>query len=152
MVRQHNSVVGPPVDMPALERTVRALADVTRLRIVGLLGTGEVCVCHIHESLGLPQSKVSRHLAYLRRAGLVRARKEGLWVYYSLAENGSAIDAVVASVRHCLGHVAATHKDRKRLEIRTGCACSLADPVPVATCCGPREAVRDSPPAGAESH
>ena len=50
-----------------------------------LLLAGEVCVCNIHDSLGLPQPKVSRHLAYLRRAGLVAARKDGLWVHYRLA-------------------------------------------------------------------
>src|SRR5206468_1824721 len=69
-----------------LERTFRALADTTRLRIVGLLLTGEVCVCHIHESLRIPQPKASRHLAYLRKAGLVQARREGLWMHYRLAE------------------------------------------------------------------
>jgi ArsR family transcriptional regulator, arsenate/arsenite/antimonite-responsive transcriptional repressor len=126
------------LDIADVERTAKALADGTRLRILGLLGRGEVCVCHIHESLGLPQSKVSRHLAYLRRAGLVTARKDGMWVYYSLADHGSPIDLVVSSVRHCLGHVSATLKDRKRLESRTGCACSPVDPIPVATCCAPR--------------
>ena len=54
-----------------LEGLFKALADETRLRILGLLLTGEVCVCHIHESLRIPQPKASRHLAYLRRAGLV---------------------------------------------------------------------------------
>src|SRR4051812_49724166 len=73
---------------PDLERVLRALADTTRLRILALLRAGEVCVCHIHESLKLPQSKVSRHLAYLRQAGLVRARRDGLWVHYSLAAWG----------------------------------------------------------------
>lgn len=52
----------------------QALTDPTRLRILGLLLTGEVCVCHIHETLKVPQSKASRHLAYLRRNGLVTTR------------------------------------------------------------------------------
>ena len=52
-----------------MERLFKALADATRLRILGSLLTGEVCVCHIHESLKTPQPKASRHLAYLRRAG-----------------------------------------------------------------------------------
>src|SRR5918999_1989869 len=63
-----------------------ALADATRLRILGLLADGEVCVCHIHEALRLPQPTVSRHLAYLRRSGLVQARRDGLWVHYRLVE------------------------------------------------------------------
>ena len=60
-----------------LEALFKALADATRLRILGLLLTGEVCVCHIHESLRIPQPKASRHLAYLRRAGLVETRRDG---------------------------------------------------------------------------
>src|SRR5712692_8448887 len=60
--------------MSEMERLFKALADATRLRILGLLLTGEVCVCHIHESLKIPQPKASRHLAYLRRAGLVETR------------------------------------------------------------------------------
>ena len=68
----------------AVEGLFRALADTTRLRILALLATGEVCVCHVHQSLRIPQPKASRHLAYLRRAGLVDTRRQGLWVYYRL--------------------------------------------------------------------
>ena len=68
-----------------LEQLFKALADDTRLRILALLAAGEICVCHIHGALGLPQPTVSRHLASLRRAGLVATRKEGLWVHYRLA-------------------------------------------------------------------
>ena len=53
-----------------LETLFKALADKTRLRILALLGNNEVCVCHMHDSLGLPQPTVSRHLAYLRRSDL----------------------------------------------------------------------------------
>src|SRR5688572_11446497 len=79
----------PPAAAPAdtrLETLFKALADRTRLRILGLLAAGEVCVCDIHESLGLPQPTTSRHLAYLRKAGLVSGRKQGLWVHYRLAD------------------------------------------------------------------
>ena len=58
----------------------KAFADPVRLRLLNLLAEGEVCVCHLHEALDLPQSTVSRHLAYLRKRGLVVGRKEGLWV------------------------------------------------------------------------
>ena len=69
-----------------MEALFKALADATRLRILGLLLAGEVCVCDIHETLKMPQPKASRHLAYLRRSGLVETRREGLWVHYRLAE------------------------------------------------------------------
>ena len=75
----------------ALESLFKALADGTRLRILGLLLSGEVCVCHIHESLKIPQPKASRHLAYLRRAGLVDTRRDGLWIHYRLAELGDPV-------------------------------------------------------------
>jgi ArsR family transcriptional regulator, arsenate/arsenite/antimonite-responsive transcriptional repressor len=105
-----------------LETLFKALADRTRLRILGLLVAGEVCVCDIHESLKIPQPKASRHLAYLRRAGLVEARKKGLWVHYRLAPAADAVrGAVVDAVGHALGHVPAVGRDRQRLETRTGC-------------------------------
>src|SRR6185369_7910269 len=68
-----------------VDRMFRAFSDRTRLRILHLLRDGELCVCDLVETIGVPQPKVSRHLAYLRRAGLVLARKEGLWSYYKLA-------------------------------------------------------------------
>ena len=61
-----------------------ALADRTRLRLLHLMNGREVCVCHFAEILGLSQPKISRHLAYLRRAGLVRARREGKWMHYRM--------------------------------------------------------------------
>jgi ArsR family transcriptional regulator len=69
----------------SLERVFRALADRTRLRILHLLRQGELCVCDLVDLLGVPQPTASRHLAYLRRAGLVEARREGHWMYYRLA-------------------------------------------------------------------
>jgi ArsR family transcriptional regulator, arsenate/arsenite/antimonite-responsive transcriptional repressor len=126
-------------DLADIEGALKALADGTRLRILGLLAVGEVCVCHIHGSLGLPQSKVSRHLAYLRRAGLVEARKDGIWVHYRLRRSTALVDLVVSSVRHCLGHVATTQDDRTRLRTGTGaCGLPVADPVPVPSCCSTR--------------
>ena len=61
-----------------------AFADETRLRIMNLLGEGELCVCDLMRVLNEPQSKISRHLAYLRRAGLVQGRKQGLWMHYRM--------------------------------------------------------------------
>ena len=62
----------------------RALSDPTRLRLLQLLRGGELCVCDLRAALRVPQAKTSRHLGYLRRAGLVKSRKEGLWSYYRL--------------------------------------------------------------------
>ena len=68
---------------------LNALADETRLRILNLLNQNELCVCDIMRVLKEPQSKVSRHLAYLRRTGLVETRKKGLWMYYRLSRLNS---------------------------------------------------------------
>ena len=67
------------------DRLFRAFSDRTRLRILHMLGGGELCVCDLVGVLNAPQPKVSRHLAYLRRSGLVSVRKDGLWCYYQLA-------------------------------------------------------------------
>ena len=83
----------------------RAFSDRTRLRILNLLQAGggggddETCVCELVRIIDAPQPKISRHLAYLRRAGLVKARKEGLWMHYRLAAPASDLHR---SLLHCL--------------------------------------------------
>jgi ArsR family transcriptional regulator len=72
--------------MKKLAQTFKALSDETRLRILVLLTQGELCVCDLMAVLQLPQSTVSRHLAYLRNAGLLTDRREGVWMYYRLAK------------------------------------------------------------------
>jgi ArsR family transcriptional regulator len=120
----------------SLETLFKALADGTRLRILGLLLDGEVCVCHIHESLGLPQPKISRHLAYLRRAGLVEARKDGLWVHYRLARmDDPVMQALVDAAGHAIGHVASGEKDRRRLAQRVERPLRRQIPIIPAGCC-----------------
>jgi ArsR family transcriptional regulator len=66
------------------ERFFRSLGDQTRLRLLNLMGNQEICVCYLVEILGQPQPKISRHLAYLRRAGIVAARREGKWMHYRI--------------------------------------------------------------------
>jgi ArsR family transcriptional regulator len=61
-----------------------ALADPTRLRLINLMREGEVCVCFFAETLGTNNPKISRHLSYLKRADLVKGRREGKWMHYSL--------------------------------------------------------------------
>jgi ArsR family transcriptional regulator len=100
----------------ALETVHRALADKTRLRILGLLAAGEVCVCHIYGALGIPQPTASRHLAYLRRAGLVSARRDGLWMHYRIAKPADpAANSVLEATLHGLGHMPSVGVDRRRL-------------------------------------
>jgi ArsR family transcriptional regulator len=66
------------------ERFFQALGDNTRLRLLNLMGEQEICVCYLVEILGQSQPKISRHLAYLRRAGIVAARREGKWMHYRI--------------------------------------------------------------------
>ncbi len=68
----------------SIERFFLALGDNTRLRLLNLIGDREVCVCYFVEILDQPQSKISRHLAYLRKAGIVTARREGKWMHYRI--------------------------------------------------------------------
>lgn len=136
-----------PARLTHLETLFKALADPTRLRILGLLLTGEVCVCHIHESLGVPQAKASRHLAYLRKAGLVHTRRDGLWIHYRLAEaEDRTVEAMRQAVAHALQHVPEVRRDLARLQKKTGCCLPDTAGAPALTCCGPAAA---GPPAEA---
>jgi ArsR family transcriptional regulator len=84
-------------DLSRTSRLCRALADENRLRIVGLLTSGERCVCELTSALELGQSLLSHHLKTLKDAGLVTDRREGRWVYYAL--NCDALDELSASLQ-----------------------------------------------------
>ena len=85
-------------------------------------GRGELCVCEIVGVLGVPQPKVSRHLAYLRRSGLVEARREGLWMYYRLAPTQSAFHAkLLDCLACCFEDVPQLARDAKKLKCLPGC-------------------------------
>jgi ArsR family transcriptional regulator len=123
--------------LTTIEAAFKAFADPTRLRILGLLAGGEICVCNIHECLGIPQPTASRHLAYLRKKGLVLARKEGLWVHYTLAPLDEPVMRVLLNaVTHVICHCDSIRDDRRRLESQTGCC---ARPIAAASfdCCAP---------------
>ncbi len=125
-------------EIAGIENLFKALSDTTRLRILGLLLTGEVCVCHIHESLRISQSKASRHLAYLRKTGLVETRREGVWIYYRLAPSDEGtLGAIGRAVRHVLGHVPEIKRDIARLSKRTACCLPAAGEAPLLSCCAP---------------
>ncbi|MBX9578961.1 MAG: metalloregulator ArsR/SmtB family transcription factor [Gemmataceae bacterium] len=94
----------------------RAFSDPTRLRILHLLHGGEMCVGDLVKVLEVPQPTASRHLAYLRRAGLARCRKEGLWSYYSLAPaSGEFHRRLVECVACCFCEVPTLRADAARL-------------------------------------
>jgi ArsR family transcriptional regulator len=105
-------------DLDALTSVYAALADPTRLRILSLLGEGEICVCHIHASLDVPQPTASRHLAYLRKSGLVEARREGIWMHYRLAPiDHPVIAPVLKAALHALTHTTISARDERRLQV-----------------------------------
>jgi ArsR family transcriptional regulator, arsenate/arsenite/antimonite-responsive transcriptional repressor len=100
----------------------KAFADPVRLRLLNLLAEGEVCVCHLHEALELPQSTVSRHLAYLRKRGLVVGRKEGLWVHYRLAKPAGELHrTLIGCVGACFKEIDTLKQDRQKLNHDSCC-------------------------------
>src|SRR5688572_14425810 len=101
-------------DLESLTSVYAALADPTRLRILSLLGDGEICVCHLHASLDVPQPTASRHLAYLRKAGLVEARRDGIWMHYRVARiDNPVIESVVKAALHALTHTTVSVTDER---------------------------------------
>ncbi len=103
----------------------KALADPTRLRLINLIGDDEICVCFFVEVLKINQPKISRHLAYLKRAGVVAARREGKWMHYRLIEPADPFAArIFREVRSWLDNNAAMISDRTRLQ-RICCAPQL---------------------------
>jgi len=103
----------------------RALADRTRLQLLNLLRTDEVCVCFFVETLKTNQPKISRHLAYLRRAGIVGARRQGQWMHYRVVEPADADAArVLKEVMSWLANDQDMQRDRERL-IKVCCAPQL---------------------------
>src|SRR5919106_1597656 len=98
-----------------IEELFKALADRTRLRLINLMGDDEVCVCFFVEVLKLNQPKISRHLAYLRRAGVVAARREGKWMHYRVAEPPDEHAArIFREVREWLSQDMEMQRDRTR--------------------------------------
>ena len=100
----------------SMELLFRALADRTRLRLLNLMGDDEVCVCFFVEVLKTNQPKISRHLAYLRRAGLVGARREGKWMHYRISAPPDEHAAhIFTEVRAWLTQDREMQRDRERL-------------------------------------
>ncbi len=105
------------LDMRTTVPLFKALADETRLRILALLGQGELCVCDLTAALQLPQSTASRHLAVLKNAGWVSGRRQGVWMYYRLLDTGAA--SRIAMHNAILAHLeesTTARRDRKVLK------------------------------------
>ncbi|MDQ3282034.1 MAG: metalloregulator ArsR/SmtB family transcription factor [Acidobacteriota bacterium] len=114
-----------------LDVLFQALGDRTRLRLLNLVALGEVCVCYFVEILGEPQPKISRHLAYLRNAGLVSTRRDGKWMHYRLAKLPDPQAAkVVKAVLAALAADAQMQRDQRALR---------------AACCAPKPLIADAP-------
>ncbi len=96
-----------------------ALADPTRLRLLNLMNGREVCVCYFVEILKQSQPKISRHLAYLRKAGIVNARRDGKWMHYRLKKLEASREKILSETLHHLGKEPQIKKDWQRL--KQGC-------------------------------
>ena len=102
-----------------LDLLFKGFADPTRIRILSLLAAGELCVCDIVDILQLPQPTVSRHLAYLRRMGLVEATREWKFAHYRLAEPGDAVhQSLLNCARTCFVGIASLDEERAQAEAR----------------------------------
>jgi ArsR family transcriptional regulator, arsenate/arsenite/antimonite-responsive transcriptional repressor len=102
-------------DVDRLAELFQALSDPTRLRLLNLISRGEICVCFLVEALKEPQPKISRHLAYLKRTGVVDTRRDGKWMHYRLSEDLDDDErSVVEGALRVVGPVAA--RDASALE------------------------------------
>ncbi|MBI5871002.1 MAG: winged helix-turn-helix transcriptional regulator [Actinobacteria bacterium] len=102
--------------MKETAQSFKALSDETRLRILGLLLSGELCVCELMAILELPQSTVSRHLAYLKNSGLVSDQRRGTWMHYRLVEGDSAFHReLLEFLQKTLSGLPQVREDQKKL-------------------------------------
>jgi len=123
-----------------IELLFRALADRTRLRLLNLMGADEVCVCYLVEVLQMSQPKISRHLAYLRRAGVVAARREGKWMHYRIVEPSDPhARGIFSEVR---AHLAKNREMRRDHDRLTKLCCAPQPPVQLRRAPRPTRAVK----------
>ncbi len=114
-----------------IDLLLRALADRTRLRLLNLMRDHEVCVCYFVEALRESQPKISRHLAYLRRTGLVAARRSGLWQHYRIVTPTEApLQKLLQAALAAIAADSAAQRDIERLS---------------KACCNPEKFVRLQP-------
>jgi ArsR family transcriptional regulator len=109
--------MAPRAKTPDLAPLFAALADRTRLRLLNLIGGREVCVCYLVEVLRLGQPKISRHLAHLRKVGVVAARREGKWMHYRLERHeDTATTSILGAVFESLNSDREMQSDLARLQ------------------------------------
>ncbi len=117
------SVAGKPIKKEKsfpVDLLFRALADRTRLRLLNLIADKEICVCYFVEILKMSQPKISRHLAYLRRAGIVAARRQGRWMHYRLLAPRDAVASAI--LQETLAHLRQLPEMRADLaKLETNC-------------------------------
>jgi len=103
--------------MRDMAKLFKALSEEVRLRVIGLLCTGELCVCDLMAVLDLPQSTISRHLSYLTNAGWLAGERRGIWMYYRLITDGGDLqqDLVAVLIKH-LAALPVVAQDHARLE------------------------------------
>jgi ArsR family transcriptional regulator len=107
------------VSVADLDELFKGFADPTRIRILSALAAGELCVCDLVDLLGLPQPLVSRHLAYLRRTGLVAVKRGLKFAHYRLAEARDTVHRnLINCVRSCFVGIDSLHRERRRAEAR----------------------------------
>src|SRR5580658_6269609 len=102
------------IGMRDLSLFFAALADKNRLRLLHLIKDGEICVCYLQGVLQTNQPKISRHLAYLKRAGLVEARREGKWMHYRLKKLETGLEQILADTLNRLQKEPQIRKDDQR--------------------------------------
>jgi ArsR family transcriptional regulator len=105
----------------ALDLLFRALADPTRLRLLNLIADREICVCYFVQILGISQPKISRHLAYLRRAGIVAARRQGRWMHYRLVAPRDSVASAI--LKETLAHLGQRPDRRRELAALDSACC-----------------------------
>jgi ArsR family transcriptional regulator len=128
-ISAHADIQTPDIVLPSIadfdvrpfSRVFRALSDETRVRIVALLGHGELCVCHLENALALGQPTVSRHLAVLKAAGVADSRRDGSWVYYRLVEQDApAVQGILDALTAAFGAQRVLRSDLARLKKSCG--------------------------------
>jgi ArsR family transcriptional regulator len=118
------------IELKEMENLFLALADKTRLRLLNLMREDEICVCFFTEALGESQPKVSRHLSYLRNAGIVSARRDGKWIHYRIEQPENSFAAqILRDTLQWLASQAEMEKDYRNLAIA---CCAPNAPVTIA--------------------
>ena len=111
----------------SMSQFFRAVADRTRLRVLNLLGEDEVCVCFLVEILKTNQPSISRHLAYLKKAGVVDARRQGKWMHYRIVDPPDRhASQILGELREWLKQDKEMQQDRKRL-VKVCCSPNMPD-------------------------